>query len=400
MRKVSDIMSIVAGLIILIGAAGCDTDTKAPAISAQVLHSRSLAEAGLGGYWERQIPLIAQERLVAADLLGGGVVLCSNAANLYSIDAATGSDRWVVPVKITARNEGVFAPTFFPELHIAKNIGGVSTILNPPDLEKIPAFDAILINTYSRYLIINSKTGRVVRDTDFNGFTATNGGVTDGQRYYVGSNSKHLFAINMLSAVIQWSKDIGEITVPVVLSGQRIFVGTTGGTFACYTAAETSQRNWRLSLDGGVKTAFCVDDRGAFVASDDGNINGLDQRGYPLWADVHAKALPVGKMQIGKKTIFQPVTTGLCAVDLTDGQLRWTIRGGRKVLAVMDGVVYILTADRKMLLVNEVTGGVLFTVSMEFYDFFAANTTIPAIYAGTADGRLCCIRQLNAPKLR
>jgi len=302
MRKIT---SIVAGLIALISVVGCSTPEDT-GLSAQVLHARALTEAGLGGYWERQVPLIAQERLSDINILGDSVVLFSNDRNLYSIDAAIGVDRWALPIKVTDRDEVVFTPTFFPELRITKKLGDISTILNPPDLENIPAFDAVLVNTHSRFLVINSKTGQVVRDVDFSGFSAINSGVTDGQRYYVGSSSKHLFAINMLPGVTQWSKDVGEITVPVVISNQRIFVGTTGGEFSCYTAAETSQKEWKLSLSGGVKTGFRVDDRGAFVASEDGNINGLDQRGYPLWTDFNVKPQLTGKMQVGEQTIFQP----------------------------------------------------------------------------------------------
>ncbi len=137
-----------------------------------------------------------------------------------------------------------------------------------------------------------------------------------------------------------------------------------------------------------------------FVVSDAGYVNGLDQdRGYPLWTDLHLKGQLSGKMQIGDQTIFQPTTTGLWAIDLTNGQMRWTIPGGRKVLAVMGEVVYVLTTDKNMLLVNEVTGDVLLTVSMAPYDLFVSNVKIPAIYAGTADGRVYCLRPLDAPRL-
>ncbi len=397
-------VSIVAGFLIwtvLIFTVGCDTPaSKAPEPSAQVTHTQSLTEAGLKLYWERQIPLIAQERLNGINLLGESVILFSNDGNLYSVDAAIGNDRWAIPVKVTDRDEGVFVPMFFPELHITKSIGNVSEILNPPDMEKIPAIDAVFINTYSRFLIINSETGQVIRDTDFQGFTATSSGVTDGKRYYVGSSSKHLYCINMLPSITQWRKDVGEVTAAVVIHNQQIFVGTTDGMFGCYTVTNPPQKNWSVSLDGGVKTTFFVDDRGAFVTSDAGYINALDQNsGYPLWPALRIKGQLVGKMQIGEQTIFQPTTAGLWAVDLTNGQLRWTIPGGRKVLAIMDEVVYVLTADKNMLLVNEVTGDILFKVSMEPYEFFAENVKVPAIYAGTADGRVSCLRQLSAMRL-
>ena len=401
MRK---IVSIVLGLIVLIGVVGCTPpppppDDEGTGVSRQVTHTQALAAAGLGKYWARQIPLMGEEQLGSVKLLGDSVVLFSSDMNLYSVDAGIGNDRWPIPVKVTDRDEGVFAPTFFPELRITKKQGDVKTILNPPDLRKTPVFDAVLINTYSRFLIINSKTGQVVRDTDFKDFTTTNSGVTDGQRYYVGSSSKHLIAINMLPGVMQWRKDVGEITVPVVVSSDRVFVGTTDGTFSCYTAEVNSKRDWKVSLNGGVKTDFHVDSRGAFVTSDAGVINGLDNRGYPLWPGLHVKEQLTGKMQVGEQTIFQPTTEGLWAVDLTNGKLRWMIKGGQKVLAVMGEIVYVLAADKNMLLVNEVTGDVLFKVSMQRYDLFAANVKIPAIYAGTADGRVICLRQLDAPRL-
>ncbi|MCK5113282.1 MAG: PQQ-like beta-propeller repeat protein [Phycisphaerae bacterium] len=396
MRKT---ISIVSGFFLLIALVGCDTPA-ADTISRQVVHTNALTQAGLGVYWERQMPLIVAEQLRGAKLMGGSIVLFSNDRNLYCVDAGIGVDRWAMPVKVTNRNEPVYAPTFFPDLQITEKPGDINDILNPPDLSKIDPFDAILINTYTRFLVINNKTGRVVRDINFDTFSATNSGVTDGQRLYVAASSEDLVAFKILTSVKKWEKDIGEITVPVIVSDRRVFVGTTDGALSCYDAADSSMRLWKKTLNGQITSEFFVDDRGTFVATDEGYLNALDpDSGNSLWKALHIKGQPNGGMTVGDQTIFQPTTAGLYAVDLTTGQQRWVLKGGKAVLAVMGEIVYVLTNDKNMLLVNEVTGDVLFTVPMDIYDFCVVNVKVPGIYAVTADGRVTCIRQMDAPKL-
>jgi len=89
----------------------------------------------------------------------------------------------------------------------------------------------------------------------------------------------------------------------------------------------------------------------------------------------------------------------LYAVNVTNGDVRWKLPAGRDVLAIIDDVVYVLDAEKKLHLVNEITGKVDVVVPLAGFDFYARNTTTPAIYTATRSGHIFCLRPIKAGRL-
>ena len=129
--------------------------------------------------------------------------------------------------------------------------------------------------------------------------------------------------------------------------------------------------------------------------------DGTFHRGTALWDPISLAGNPVGPVQVGEQTLFQEAGdgAGLYAVDLANGRLRWRNQLGVKVLAILDGTVYLQDRRRHLQIVDEMTGDVTTTLPLTGFQLVARNTTAPAIYAARHDGRIYCIRKADAPVL-
>jgi hypothetical protein len=65
----------------------------------------------------------------------------------------------------------------------------------------------------------------------------------------------------------------------------------------------------------------------------------------------------------------------------------------------MDGQAYVIDTANKLNVVNEITGEVTASLEMMGFDFFVPNTRTPAIYAGSTNGQIYCIRKSDAGQL-
>ena len=105
-------------------------------------------------------------------------------------------------------------------------------------------------------------------------------------------------------------------------------------------------------------------------------------------------------IQVGAVSIFQRVRKDtFYAISIESAGRRWTRKHGRVVLAVLGGEVCLLDKDRRMMIIDEVSGKVNTSMPMTGWDLFVPNAQLSAIYAADHEGMLCCIRRKGAPAL-
>lgn len=389
----------LAGIIVL-PLGGCGNNAKPLSQPSPVIGPDPMKQAGLGVYWERQLKLAPNERIKETHLLDENLYFITNQKALIAMDARSGVTKWRVP--ITHKPEKVFAPIHFDGIRLPKQIGTVDDITNPPLPSTLPEFDAVIINTLTSVLVINRTSGEVIRDIRFQGFSATNRGATDGERYYVAGNDKQIYAVMLLPAVNIWAKDLGErVLAPMVCVEETLFVGTVEGGFYCFYADNNGAEQWEVKLDGQITTPFAIEAGRAYIACQDGRIYAFGAaRGQKNWQPLSINGTPGGPLLIAESTIFEYSRGGgISAVNIANGKLRWNIPTGRDILAVMDDNVYVIDTDKNLQVANAITGKISQTIPMKKNKFFATNINAPAIYAATSKGEVCCIRKLGAARL-
>lgn len=382
--------------LMMVALVGC----KAPA--PQSVHSDVLAKADLQYYWNLELALEPEEVVSRLIRLDENLYFLTSKHRLITIDAARGLLKW--SHQIGGPGATVFDPIHADGVVIPEKIPGVKAILTPEPPGQIKPFDAVMINTLSYVLVFDRATGKLYRKIPFD-FAANTSGASDGVSFYVGSTNGWYYAILLREAVKGWWSVAGDmITAPIRHYQDRIYVADDSGVvYATSTAGpDKGKKVWTRRLGGPVTAGFHVDSRGCFVGSDDHRIYAFNlEDGKAIWEQPFLCRGPLREsIQVGANTIFQFARRDkFYAINLVTGKQRWSLPEGRKVLALSDGEVFLLTSTNTLLLVDEMLGTVKTSLPLTGWDLFAANVSQPAVYVASRDGKAACIRKVSAGRL-
>jgi outer membrane protein assembly factor BamB len=394
-----------AMLVMLIVPVGCEKSQPPLAREESFAPSAAgpdvLARGGLQYYWRRTLPLTSGEQITRGWVLDENLYFLGSTGQLYCLDAAVGNPRW--SVRVARPGSKVFQPVHFPAMSLPRQLGTVKDVLHPPVTDQYDRFDAVLVNCMTHAMVLDRTTGRIYRDFPFKRFTATATVGTDGQFLFVAGGTNILYAIQLLTGAISWYVDMGEMVLaPLQVYNRRVYFGGLDGMVRCIRIDTMGENRWEIQMNGPVREDLQVDFRGIFLACEDGKFYGLNSdSGSRLWEPIPLEGVVEHPVQMAGQTAFQATRGGgLYAINFANGQVRWKKKDARKVLALIDGVVHVLDKSGNLMLVNELTGEVSRTLPLGGFDLYLANTSAPAIYVATRQGKIACIRREEAGRLR
>ena len=364
---------------------------------------KALAGAGLQEYWKLDLSELLDEgeALAGLKLLDEKIYCITSANRVIAIDAASGATKW--QRRIAGPYDKIMGITHVDKMVITPRPIGVSEILGLKQSRNTVQFNAVIINTMSDVLVMDrdSDDGKVYRKMPLR-FSANSGAASDGQNVYLGSTSGTFHALALAEALPTWGMSTnGMISAPLRCFGGNIYVASEDQNLYCANAGRKGRLAWKQRLEGAVTAAFHVDARGCFVPSLDGRLYAFDPQSVtPLWGPFICDGPLTSDVQVGENTVFQYADNdGLYAINIANGRQRWHSKEGRRVLAVAEGNVYVLSGDNVLLTVDEILGEVKAKVPMKCLDLFADNVSATAIYAATREGVLYCIRRVRASRL-
>lgn len=400
MLKIQSLMALMAAVALVAGCepqkpqaenSGVDTE------STVGVAAESLGKLDLQILWQRDVPLAAKDSIVSIYCLGDTLILVSDYNGVYAVDAKTGNPKWAAP--LTEGVENVYQPS---RVKISLTPEPAGRGKESVDVSKLlKNYDAILINSTTRLMLIDNATGDVLRDIPLN-FLAANAAACNGQQAVVMSTFGALRQIDLLAGVCGYAETINQnSSVPMVFYEGLYFVGSQQGKISSYSVKKTVAKNWEFDVQGAITTPFLVIDQGVFVASGDSRIYGLTpQKGERLWLPTRIYGRFSGPLAAGENLLFQySMGSGLCAVSMDSGKLAWAQPKGMAILANFDDRAYILTNARRLMVVREKDGDVLGTATLKPFTKFAVNATQRGIYAATAEGNIICITPDNVADL-
>lgn len=360
----------------------------------------TLAGAGLESYWEVTLTGMQPGETVTALYPLDENLYCYTSNNrVFALESGTGLLRWVY--ELGGGHEKVFRPSHVRKMSLSERVPGVANIIDHKPAGGVATFDAVLFNSMTSVAVVNLASGREMRRIGFS-FGGSSAGVSDGNCFYVGGTDGLLHTLDLDTALEMWRLSTGNIiSAPVECRGGVIFVGSQDGTFRSTRNGLAPRFEWTKTLSGSVTAAFSVDARGCFVPCEDRRIYSFKLDGNPLWDGPYACAGILRKsVQVSELSLFQRAENDkLYALNLANGRLRWTLDSGLYVLAVMNGNAYVQDLQGNLLVVDELTGSVKSTLALDGLDVTALNTTAPAMWAGSVNGRVICIRPASAGPL-
>jgi len=396
-------LAIMAGMAVALSAlAGCGrlvaTDPLAGEVTPDVL-----AKMGLEYYW-RSVPMPMDakdgEKISRLWRLDENVYALTTQNRLIAVDAITGRLKWDYPVAKPVVK--VFAPchangVIVDPREAAKVLDGA------PRGPKLKLTDAVVVNTLSRVLVINRGNGELVRELKLKRFVANSPGASDGNFFYVGAINGWYHAVRLCDGIIEWTRSTGDMisAAPVWRGGRLAVASQDGQLYMIQPGIMTQKRLWAEPTDGPLTAGFVVDDRGCFVPSQDYKLYAFDvDTGRELWTPFRTQGPLRQAVQIGQRSAFQYAENDrFYALDIGSGRKRWDMPDGRMVLATSGQHVFVLNNKNRLLKVHESLGRTEVAVPLNGLEVFVPNAAGDTIYAATADGRIVCLRPLDAGHL-
>jgi hypothetical protein len=361
---------------------------------------QALIDAGLQVYWTKPGALRSGEEARTLYQLDENVYYVTNFNTLVTHSAIAGNYRW----RQTIGNLGqtVFAPTHADDVGISDTPHGMREVLDPTTLEYTRSFDAVLINTLSYVVVIDRRTGRLVRApgaVPFNGYAANAGGVSDGANFFVPSARGWIHTIELATNAEVWTESTdGTISSDLIYADNFLYAVSEDG--AAYSFDVTDRKlEWRHQTSGPIVTNFAVRKGRVAVPCKELRLYCFDTvSGASSWTD--AFVLP-GKLttpvKLSEGAAYQYCEgAGLYAVSIETGELLWRMPNGRKVVMVDNYKAYVLDEDDQLHVVKEATGEELAVIDFSGFDMVLSNADTPAIYAADRNGDLFCIRPESA----
>ncbi len=365
----------------------------------------SLEKVGMQVYWEataRDLGIAPGEHLRSFWRIQENVYCLTTTNRLIALDADLGVAKWAV--QVADPGSRVFRPVHTANVSVAELVPGALDVLNPgaSKAARLPIFDAVVINSSDQVLVIDRKTGKVARRINLDN-SCSCAGATDGSLFYGGTAQGRFFAASLDQALTVWTSSRRDsIDQPIEYYSGAVYVASEDGTIVTARAGRTAETLTVKTLGGPARAPFHVDSKGCFVPAADNQVWAFtsDLTGK-LWDRPFSCKGPVRRaVQVGEKTVFQRAEDDkLYAINLVDGQPRWALEEGVRVLAAVGTDVYVLGSGNRLLQVDEVLGTTKGAGSLGGLTLFADNAIDPVIYAATVSGRVVCIKPITAGQM-
>jgi outer membrane protein assembly factor BamB len=396
---------VLMALVAVAGVSGCGGDADP---WAKVVHPDVLAKADLQYYWKAMVDLQGGERIARIYRMDENVYCVTNKNRMIAYDAQRGLLRW--SRQLSEEGRVVFRPVHADRVLISAKPLRIEEMTEETKRQPMPAFPAVMVNTETRLFVINRLTGEVHREIKLS-FPANTGGCTDGRSYMTASTRGWIYTIHLDEAVELplFSPDV-MVSAPLECRAGIVYAGAVDGNlYARRLTAGGSEEAWKRKLSGPIMPAstdsslFQVTERGLFVPCVDNRLYALDpSTGVELWQLPFIAQGPIdAPVQLTRQTVFQYARRdSFYAINLGNGQARWSNPAAREVLSAADGAVYVRDASGNLLVIDEILGTVRQSLPMTGFDRFAANTTAPTIWVASSDGKLACISKTSLGRLR
>lgn len=386
-----------AFLLVVLGAMiGCQNGNGLPQIPSKDL----LAEADLQYYWTSTLPLLEDEEITDANMVGEKLYFLTNRNQLIALDAKMGLISWSVDVARPGTT--VYSPVHVDGLKLAKKAPSVVDFGKPDPEGLLKPFDAVCVNTISYLQVYSRKTGELIRKIDMGlDASASNAGVADKKHFFVVDDRGVYNAIKLREGVRVWNDSAeGMCVAPLQYYNEKFYVPTLTGKVTAVWATRYRSTAWKMTLEGAVSASVNVSKLGCFIPCENGFLYAVNpDNGRELWEPFDCRGELMSPPQVTASTILQYENGGkMYAINVANGEQRWILPGAKKLVATRGNTLYILDNSQRLLVVDEMLGKIQKSLHLSQFTQVVGSTTGDAIYA-VKDGKVYCIRHKSAGKI-
>ena len=336
--------------------------------------SAALHDAGLMKYWQLQLPIPEDQKVVSAWRVDDAIYVATDGARVYALHAHTGAFRWMKEVTTAA--------------YIIRrpcHIGSLVVFVLPSE-----------VRLYDRYN--GQPAWRMELD-----FPAGTPAVSDGERLFIGGIDQRMYAFLPYRDYEEWkARTTGQIVAaPAVLDKYLYYASDDGGIYAC--TADRKRHYWSTRVYGNVSANLVADQNGIYVATLEHSLFLLDPAFGGLRWRVQLSGALAEPPVLTKDVVFQySPAEGVVAVNTgpqseVTNRIRWTLANGRSLLTADETKAYLLSNDEQLLVANLTDGKVQKTIPATGFTIPIPSPADKGLFVADATGRVFCARKAGSP---
>jgi hypothetical protein len=349
-----------------------------PGQAEQLIRDAELNRHDLTRFWQASLPLTDGEQLKALHLVDENLYCVTTEGTLFAVHRDVGIIRWSVDL-----------------------VASAYTIFKPAHLAASPIEGHAAVATTGTLFFLDRRSGREHRRIDL-AFPVGSGPVTDGNVMLLTSVSGQLHCMQLPEFFPKWHlAALGGIHhAPVLWESRLFFTSGDGGVVSC--TADNKVALWTSELRVPIEAGSVVTAQaGMLVPAGDRSLYqfNLEDGVEPEWRARFGNDLRESPA-VSLEGIYQPVVNEGIFVLTMEGNLAWRWPEGRRFLTEINELAFMLNDKGDVQALHRTSGKPRYVLPASDVALTVSNPVGAAMYVGSEDGRLLCVRSKDAPYLR
>ncbi len=337
-----------------------------------LISPKLLEHAKLEILWENKLPIKKAETLEQLFILGNRVYAISDRNYTVSLNRENGK-------MIFGR---VVAPDGLPVMGL-KLYG-----------------DELISITGTKVIAIDPESGAQLKAVDV-GFSIACPAAHNSSYFYLSGIDKRLHILRAEDKVqiFEVAADNESMITSIIADESSVIFATAAGNVISIMPNKP-RRLWQFDAAGAIAGPIVKDGISLFFASKDTNVYRVDIAGLPLRKQLLWKYQTAGVLdkapRVTRGVVYQYVPgKGVTAIDKGGGTPLWSVPGGVDLLAEDKDKAYVITKNRTLVVMDNVSAKKLYSVNFAQVSKYAANITDSKIYIADERGRIACLQPVE-----
>jgi len=280
-------------------------------------------------------------------LTADGQLLAGSAGNdhaLYSLDAATGKERWPAPFA-GAADRWMATPLVVDNLIYAPNNDGTLYVLdlsNGKLIWSLPISHSLWATpvTNGKWLFVASldhflyavdpQARKIIWKTDLGGALPASPALSaDGATLYAGAFTRQMYAVNAENGTIRWTAATHDwVWATPTLDGGIVYAADLSGYIYALDELDGKNRWPQIQPDGAITASLLVRGENILAATEAGTLIAFNRAGEKAWEVNVGGKIYASIVDAGEQIIVSPLNADFLLAALNpQGQILWKFTG-------------------------------------------------------------------------
>ena len=326
-----------------------------------------IAEAGWTQNWQVNLPVKKGETLGQIAVFGPHLFVLTDTNVMFCVNRDTGRMRFSRQISTQE------LPVHKPLYHEGKFwfvVGSEMLVFDPTigDITLRQSFDRV-------------KTG-------------ISSGLARNQDYiYVSGSDNRLHAMNVDGYWQEFTAtaDNDSAIVSIIATDEIVVFATQAGNVVGMSPNK-AEKQWQFDVTGDIKGHLVQDANDVYIGSFDSKLYKLGmETGFLQWNTPFHSGAPIrDSFTVGRHLVYvYNALNGLYGVDKQTGQAVWQAVSGEGMICETDDKGFVFASPGILKVMDNVSGGEIYSVNAAAVDLYAHNTTDSVMYL--ADSRGCVV---------